>query len=54
VQSLPQELPLYAGAVLLGAVAGTRLGTSRLSVAGVLKALGLVLIIAGLKLVGLY
>jgi uncharacterized membrane protein YfcA len=54
VQSLPQELPLYAGAVLLGAVVGTRLGTGRLSVTGVLKALGLVLIIAGLKLVGLY
>jgi uncharacterized protein len=54
VQSLPQALPVYAGAVLLGAVIGARLGTSRLSVTGVLKALGLVLIIAGLKLVGIY
>jgi uncharacterized protein len=54
VQSLPQELPVYAGAVLLGAVVGTRMGTSRLSVTGVLKALGLVLITAGLKLIGIY
>lgn len=54
VRSLPQELPLYGGAVLTGAFIGTRLGTSRLSVSGILKALGLVLIIAGLKLLGTY
>jgi hypothetical protein len=54
VQALPPELPVYVGVVLLGAIVGTTLGTSRLSAAGVLKALGLVLIVAGFKLVGLY
>jgi len=54
VRALPPELPVYVGAVLAGALAGTTLGTSRLSTQGVLKALGLVLIVAGFKLVGLY
>lgn len=54
VRSLPPELPVYAGAVLLGAIAGTTLGIHRLAPAGVLKALGLVLAVAGVKLIGVY
>ena len=54
VRALPSELPLYVGVVLAGALIGTTLGTGRLSVSGVLKALGLVLIVAGFKLVGFY
>ena len=44
-------LPLYAPAVLLGAIAGTTFGI-RFAAPMVLKALGLVLVIAGLKLIG--
>jgi uncharacterized membrane protein YfcA len=54
VRALPSELPIYLGAVMAGAVIGTTLGTGRLSASGVLKALGLVLIVAGFKLVGFY
>ncbi len=54
VRALPAELPIYLGAVMVGAVIGTTLGTGRLSASGVLKALGLVLIVAGFKLVGFY
>lgn len=54
VRALPSELPVYLGAVLAGAGIGTALGTGRLSTTGVLKALGLVLIVAGFKLVGFY
>lgn len=54
VKALPPELPLFAIAVLLGAVIGTTLGISKLTQQGVLKALGLVLIVAGLKLIGVY
>jgi hypothetical protein len=54
VQQLPPDLPLYAGAVLLGAFAGTTLGISKLPQAGILRVLGLVLAIAGLKLIGVY
>jgi len=53
VKSLPPDLPLYAVAVLVGAVIGTTLGI-RFAVPMVLKALGLVLVIAGLKLIGVY
>ncbi len=53
-RALPSELPLYVSVVLAGAVVGTTLGTGRLSTSGVLKALGLVLIVAGFKLVGFY
>jgi uncharacterized membrane protein YfcA len=46
---LPDTLPLFLGAVIIGALIGTRLGISRFSSVGVKRALGLVLIIAGLK-----
>jgi uncharacterized protein len=54
VKSLPPDLPLYAGAVLLGALAGSTLGVSRFAPTAILKALGVVLIIAGAKLIGVY
>lgn len=50
VTYLPETLPLFVGAVLLGAIIGTRLGIKKFSNRGVKKALGVVLIIAGLKL----
>jgi uncharacterized protein len=53
VQSLPPDLPLYAGAVVLGGVVGTTLGI-KLATPAILKALGLVLVIAGLKMLGVY
>jgi hypothetical protein len=54
VKSLPPNLWIFACAVLAGAAIGTTLGIKRLAPEGVLKALGLVLIVAGLKLVGFY
>jgi uncharacterized protein len=54
VKSLPAELPLFAIAVLLGALVGTTFGINRLATSGVLRALGFVLLIAGFKLIGLY
>jgi hypothetical protein len=53
VKALPPDLPLYAAAVLLRAFVGTTLDI-RFAVRIVLKALGLVLIVAGLKLIGVY
>jgi uncharacterized membrane protein YfcA len=53
VQSLPAALPLYAGSVIAGAVVGTTLGI-RFKSAAILKALGLVLVIAGFKLMGFF
>jgi len=53
VQALPASLPLFAGAVLAGALVGTTLGI-RLRAPLVLKSLGLVLLVAGTKLLGLY
>ena len=50
---LPPNLPLFAGAVLLGATVGTTLGI-RLQAPIILKAPGLVLIVAGVKLLGVY
>ncbi len=50
---LPQSLPLYAGAALAGGVIGTTLGI-RFKSAMVIRALGVVLIIAGAKLIGVY
>ena len=51
VGSLPSELPLYIGAVLAGAFAGSYVGAIKLPREMILKALGLVLTIAGIKLV---
>jgi uncharacterized protein len=51
VRALPAELPYFSVAVILGAVAGTWLGARRLPKARLLQGLGLVLVIAGAKLV---
>ncbi len=54
VQSLPPELPLFAIAVILGGVLGTSLGIGKLATPNILRALGVVLAIAGAKLIGAY
>jgi hypothetical protein len=54
VGSLPPNLPLFAGAVVLGALLGTTLGIRYFSPETILRALGMVLIVAGLKLIGIY
>lgn len=51
VRALPAELPYFAGAVVLGAIVGTWLGVSRLPISRLLQGLGLVLVIAGIKLI---
>ena len=48
---LPPELPVLAGAVAVGAIIGSWLGSRRLDKRRVLQGLGLVLLIAGAKLV---
>lgn len=53
VQELPPGLPLYVGAVLIGAIIGTTMGI-RMTSPWVLRALALVLLIAGAKLIGIY
>src|SRR5689334_806904 len=53
VRSLPSELPMYIVAVMLGALIGTAFGT-KFSIIYIRRALGVVLIIAGLKLIGVY
>lgn len=53
LQQLPDGLPLFAGAVLVGATIGTTLGI-KLPERLVLRSLGLVLIVAGAKLIGVY
>jgi hypothetical protein len=50
VERLPKELPLLAGSVFAGALVGSWLGSSRLPRHRLLQALGVVLVIAGLKL----
>lgn len=50
VRHVPAELPVLAGAVLAGALLGSWLGTSRLPRHRLLQALGLVLVVAGFKL----
>lgn len=47
--SLPPTLPLFLVAVVLGAAIGTQYGTTRFSHSGIKRALGCVLIIAGIK-----
>jgi uncharacterized membrane protein YfcA len=51
VRSLPDELPILAAAVAAGALAGTWLGSGRLPKPRLLQGLGLVLVIAGAKLI---
>jgi uncharacterized membrane protein YfcA len=51
VRSLPPQLPWLVGAVAAGAAIGTWLGVDRLPREGVLRALGLVLLVAGYKLI---
>jgi hypothetical protein len=53
VQQLPSELPLFAGAVLIGAFIGTTLGI-RLAQPTILRALGVVVLFAGAKLIGVH
>lgn len=51
VGKLPAELPWFIGAVLGGSLIGTKLGLSGLPAPRLLQALGLVLIVAGAKLI---
>lgn len=51
VGRLPAELPYFIAAVAVGAAIGTNFGVARLPVARLLQALGIVLVIAGTKLV---
>ena len=53
VRYLPPDLPLLAGAVLIGAFIGTKLGISRFASRTIIQALALVLVIAGLKMLGI-
>ena len=54
VRLLPAELPIFVAAALAGGLAGTTLGVHRFSPQTVRRALGAVLVVAGIKLVGLY
>jgi uncharacterized membrane protein YfcA len=51
VGSVPAEIPLWAGAVLLGAVIGSELGARRWRPPQLRLALAAVLVVAGLKLI---
>lgn len=51
VRSLPDDLPVLVAAVAAGALAGTGLGAGRLPKPRLLQGLGLVLVIAGAKLI---
>jgi uncharacterized protein len=51
VRGLPPELPILVAAVVAGALIGTWLGVARLPRDRLLQALGLVLIVAGAKLI---
>jgi uncharacterized protein len=53
LDQLPAELPLYAGAAVAGGIVGTTAGI-RIDQKLILKLLGVVLLIAGAKLIGLY
>jgi len=50
VQNLPTQLPLFIGAALIGALIGTTLGIKFYTANTIKKALALVLVIAGFKL----
>lgn len=51
IRALPAELPWLAAAVAAGALVGTWLGSERLPKPRLLQGLGLVLVIAGIKLI---
>ena len=51
VHSLPEEMFIYIGVVIIGTLIGTYLGINRLNHASVRKTLGVVIIIAGLKFI---
>ena len=51
VRSVPAEMPLFVAAVAAGAVVGSGLGVARLPRDRLLQALGVVLLVAGLKLI---
>lgn len=51
VGSIPAELPLWAGAVLIGALIGSELGSRRAATPQLRLALAGVLLVAGLKLI---
>ena len=53
VRSLPAELPLYIVAVMLGGLIGTASGT-KFPIVYIRRLLGVVLLIAGAKLIGVY
>lgn len=53
VQALPPSLPLFAASVLAGALVGTTLGI-RFNAAVIVKALGVVLVVAGFKLMDFF
>jgi uncharacterized membrane protein YfcA len=51
LQRLPPELPLWLGTVALGGIVGAELGARRLGVPALRRALAVVLLVAGLKLI---
>ena len=53
VQQLPDSMVLFAGAAFAGATAGTTLGVN-LPAQAITRLLGVVLVIAGAKLIGMY
>ena len=53
LSALPRAIPLYAVAVLIGGLVGTTLGI-RLAAPVILRALGVVLLVASAKLFGVY
>jgi uncharacterized membrane protein YfcA len=50
LQAVPGFLPVLAASALCGGIAGSLFGSSRLSAAGILKAMSVVLTIAGFKM----
>lgn len=51
VGSLPAAMPMWLAVVAVGALIGGELGTRRLNLSGLRRALAIVLVIAGLKLI---
>ncbi|BBL80927.1 UPF0721 transmembrane protein [Rubrobacter xylanophilus] len=51
VQNLPPQIPYWAVAAAVGGIVGSELGSRRLSGVGIRRALAVVLVIAGVKLV---